>query len=260
MRAAFLRLLPALGLAACLAGPGATQETVVTGISTDKIALTANFTGSEVLVFGAIRRDAPIPVGAAPLDVVITLSGPPRTIIVRRKERRFGIWVNTEGVRVREAPSYYAVASTRPLGDILTETERLRHGIGLDQAVRRVGAHPTLQDTSDFTAAMVRLRQAEGLYAQLDRGVSLAEQTLFQARFALPTNLVEGAYAAQFYLVRDDMVISEGATEIVVQKAGIERWLFNLSRERPLAYGLLAVAVALAAGWLAATVFHFARR
>jgi uncharacterized protein (TIGR02186 family) len=213
-----------------------------------------------VLVFGAVRRDAPIPAGQAPLDVVITLAGPPRTTIVRRKERRFGIWMNGVGVRVREAPSYYAVATTRPLDAILTETERLRYEIGLDQAARRIGAHPDLEDTSGYAAAFVRIKEEDGLYARLDGGVSLAEDTLFQARFALPVNLVEGEYRARFFLVRDRAVISTGEVGITVAKAGLERWLYNLSRERPLAYGLLAVALALAAGWLAATGFRLARR
>ena len=250
-------LAVALGLA--FAAPVAAQESFVTGMSTDNIMLTANFTGSEVLVFGAIRRFAPIPAGQAPLDIVITLSGPPRTEIVRRKERRFGIWVNTEGVRVRQAPTYYAIATTKPLAEILSETERLRHQIGLDQAVRRVGAHSTLTDTSEFTEAMVRLRLENGLFERSEGGVTLAEETLFQARFQLPTNVSEGVYATRFFLVRNRQVISIGETEITVEKAGIERWLFNLSQDRPLAYGLLSVAIALAAGWTAATAFRLWR-
>ena len=111
-RAAILAL--GLGLAASfLPGPLAAQE-LVTGLSTENIALTANFTGSEVLVFGAIRRDAPIPPGQSPIDVVITLSGPERNVVVRRKARRFGIWLNAEEIVVRRAPSYYAVAGTGP--------------------------------------------------------------------------------------------------------------------------------------------------
>lgn len=250
----------ALALALAFAPPAAAQESFVTGMSTDNIMLTANFTGSEVLVFGAIRRDSPIPVGQAPLDIVITLSGPPRTEIVRRKERRFGIWVNTEGVRMRQAPSYYAVATTRPLDEILSQTERLRHQIGLDQAARRIGAHPDLEDTAPYVDAFVRLRLENGLYVRAEGGVTLAEDTLFQARFALPTNVSEGTYATRFFLVRNRQVISTGETEIVVQKAGVERWLYNLSQDRPLWYGLLSVALALAAGWLAAAAFRLARR
>jgi uncharacterized protein (TIGR02186 family) len=256
------RPLAALVLSTALAAaaPAGAQESLVAGISTENIALTADFTGSEIFVFGAVRRDAPIPMGESPLDIIVTLKGPARNETVRRKERVFGIWVNTASVRVREVPSYYAVASTRPIADILTETERLRYRIGLDQAVRRFGAHPTITDTRDFAEALVRLRLANGLYTRNERGVDLAEETLFQTRFEMPSNLVEGDYAAEIFMVRNREVIGSGVTTVRVRKAGIERWLFNLSRDQPLAYGLLAVALALVTGWLAAAAFRLGRR
>jgi uncharacterized protein (TIGR02186 family) len=105
----------------------AAQESVVTGLSTNTIALNSTFDGSELFVFGAIRRDSPTLPGAKPLDIIITIKGPERPVTVRRKERWFGIWVNAESVRVRAVPSVYAIASTRPLSDLLTETEQLRY-------------------------------------------------------------------------------------------------------------------------------------
>lgn len=248
----------ALTLALCL--PAKAEETFVTGLSADEIALTADFTGSELFVFGAIRRDAPIPADADPLDIVITIKGPPGPVTVRRKERRFGIWINTESVEVRDAPSFYALATTRPLEDILTATERLRFQIGMDQAVRKVSGHPTLEDTSSFTEAVVRLREKQELYEVLEGDVSLAQETLFQTRIAMPANIVEGVYKAEFFLIRDRAVISTTETGIVVEKAGIERWIFNLSRQSPLAYGVMSVLVALLAGWLAAAAFRLIKR
>ncbi|TPE49917.1 TIGR02186 family protein [Amaricoccus solimangrovi] len=255
------RLLLALWLAG-LAGQGAAaRESVVTGLSTDRIALTARYEGSEILVFGAIRRDAPTPPGMGPPDVIITLKGPPKSVIIRRKDRRLGIWLNTEAVRVRGAPSYYAIASTRPLdAGLLTETERLRHQIGMDQAARRVEGVAGLTDTSRFTEALARIREDRGLYSEQDEGVDLAQETLFQARFELPANLVEGDYDAEFFLVRDRRVISSAHTVITVEKEGIERWLYNLARQEPLLYGLLAVALALVCGWLANAAFARGRR
>jgi uncharacterized protein (TIGR02186 family) len=252
-----LRLALLLGL---LAAPLAAQETVVTGVSTENIALNATFDGSELFVFGAVRREAPPPEGAGPLDIIITIKGPPRSVKVRHKERRLGIWMNTDSLAVRQAPSFYAVATTRPLDDILTETERLRYQIGMDQAVRKVGGHDTIEDTTVYTDALVRLKERAGSYQQLEDQVSLAEDTLFQTSVQMPANLVEGDYAAQFFLVRDREVISSADTTIIVEKTGIERWLYNLSRDRPLLYGLASVAAALAAGWLAAEAFHLARR
>jgi uncharacterized protein (TIGR02186 family) len=253
-------MLRALVLTLALAAPAAAQESFVTGLSADEIALTADFSGSELFVFGAIRRDAPIPPDAPPIDIVITIKGPPSPLTVRRKERRFGIWINTDSVDVRDAPSFYAIATTGPLTELLTETERLRFQIGMDQAVRKVGGHPTLEDTSSFTEAVVRLREKQALYEVLDGGVSLAEETLFQTRIEMPANIVEGIYRAEFFLVRDMEVVSTAETEIVVQKAGIERWIYNLSRQQPLAYGILSVLVALIAGWLAAAAFRLVRR
>lgn len=243
-----------------LATPLLAQETVVTGVSTDRIALTATYDGSELVVFGAIRRDAPMPPGTPPPDVIVTLKGPPKSVLIRRKDRRLGIWLNTEAVRVRGAPSFYAIASTEPLDGLLTETERLRHQIGMDQAARRTEGVAGLTATSSFTDAMVQIRERQGLYSQNDEGVSLSQDTLFQARFILPANLVEGNYAAEFFLVRDRHVISAAEMLIPVEKAGIERWLYNLSREKPLGYGLLAVALALACGWAANAAFQLARR
>ena len=250
------------GLAALLlvlAAPLAAQETVVTGVSTENIALTADFNGSELFVFGAVRRQGPAPEGAGPLDVIITVKGPARAVTVRRKERRFGIWVNTDAVVVRQAPSFYAVATTRPLDDLLSQTELLRYQVGMDQAVRRVGGS-LLEDITPFTRALVRLKERDGAYQQLDDEVSIAEETLFQTRIEMPANLVEGAYAAEFFLVRDHAVLNTRTTTITVEKTGIERWLYNLSRNEPLLYGLMSVLLALAAGWIAAEGFRLARR
>jgi uncharacterized protein (TIGR02186 family) len=253
-------MLRRLALLIALASPAAAQETLVTGVSTDTVALDVTFDGSEMFVFGAIRREAPIPSDTAPLDVIITIKGPAEPAIVRRKERVFGIWINTAAVRVRNAPSFYAVASTRPVQRILTETERLRYGIGLDQAVRLVGSHPEIIDTQDFAAALARIRLDRDLYSVLEQGVRLTEDTLFQASFSLPANLVEGDYAAEIFLVRGKEVISSNETTITVVKTGIERWIYNLAHDRPLAYGALAIALALFSGWLAAAAFSLVRR
>lgn len=84
------------------------EEEIVLGLSQAEVSITTNFDGSEILVYGAVKRETPIPEGA-PLEVVVTVSGPSTPIMVRRKERRFGIWVNTDAVEVDRAPSFYAV-------------------------------------------------------------------------------------------------------------------------------------------------------
>lgn len=233
-------------------------EEVVASLSQDAISITANFDGSEVFVFGAVKRAAPIP-AAAPLDVVITLQGPSEPVTVRRKERVAGIWVNTQSVEVDLAPAFYAVATTRPLPEVLSQTEDLRHAVSIPRAIRSVGAPSDVQDAPAFTEALIRLRAGDGTYRLEEGQVRLEEQTLFSTRFELPANLIEGTYRARIFLTRDREVVDLYEAEIAVQKVGLERLIWLLAHERPLAYGFLSLALAVFAGWAASAAFRYIR-
>ena len=244
-------------LALC-AAPALAQERVVADVSQNRIAITAGFDGTELFVFGAVARDAPA--AAPPPDVVVRIAGPDQPLIVRRKDRRFGVWVNSAAERVGAAPSYYAVAATGPLRETLSFTEDLRHRVSLEHALRLVDADSAGAARQAFLDAVVRLRRASGLYALAPGGVALSDGTLFRASFALPANIVEGAYAVTVLLTRDGAVIDSYETEIDVAKAGLERWLFETAQRRPWLYGALAILVALAAGLAASELFRWLKR
>jgi uncharacterized protein (TIGR02186 family) len=232
-------------------------EQIVLGLSSDQVAITATFDGSDILIFGAVKRDAPAPQGH-PLEVIITVSGPPTPVTVRHKERRFGIWINAGKADVDAAPSFYAVATTGPLDEILSDTEDLRHSISIPRAIRSIGNEVT--NTAEYTEALIRIRKEEGLYQVIEGGVDLDQQTLFRTQITLPANLIEGRYNAQIYLTRDGRIVDFFETGIAVRKVGIERWLFNLAHRQPLAYGLLSLSMAILAGWAASAAFQSFRR
>ncbi|MEM9231004.1 MAG: TIGR02186 family protein [Pseudomonadota bacterium] len=252
-------MIRALMVLLALAHPAWTEE-VIGALSQNTVAITANFDGSEIFVFGAVKRDAPVPSDAGPLHVVITILGPSEPVVVRRKERTFGIWVNRDTVEVDEAPSFYAIATTGPLYEIMSNTARLRHRIGFDKVVRVVGAPDTISDPSSFTEAVVRIRQDNGLYSQQDGTIDLRDETLFATNVALPANLTEGVYRTRMFLLRDREVVHISETAITVRKEGLERWIYTTAHERPFLYGILSIAVALFAGWLASEVFRVLRR
>jgi uncharacterized protein (TIGR02186 family) len=241
----------------CLALPLKAEE-VVLGLSSDKVRITATFEGSDILVFGAVKRQTPIP--QEPLDVVVAISGPSKPLTVRRKERKLGIWVNTDAVEIDRAPSFYAVATTGPLDEVLTSVEDLRHKISIPRAIRSVGAPGNVEDAQNFTDALIRIRKANNAYQMLEGAVALDEQTLFRTAIELPANLTEGDYRTRILLTRQGRVISEFETVIDVRKVGLERWLFTLSREQPMLYGLMSLAIAIAAGWGASAAFRVLRR
>ena len=251
-----VRLRALLGLAALLAAclPGL-AETVVAGLSRDAINITANFEGSEILIFGAVSRDAPAPEGD--LEVIITVEGPALPVAVRRKERRFGIWVNAAAIEVDAAPSFYAVATTGPFGDALTHVEDLRHRVSIPNAIRAVGVG--VDDSEAFTSALIRIRENGDLYQLIEGGVTLRNETLFDTSIRLPANLVEGDYRTRIFLTREGQVLDVYEQDIAVRKVGLERFIFNLAHERPLIYGVMSLAIAIAAGWLASAVFRYIR-
>jgi len=237
----------------------ARAEEVVLGLSQDEVAITANFDGSQILVFGAVKREEPIPDGP-PLEVVVAVSGPSEPVTVRRKARRFGIWVNTDSVLVDSAPIFYAVATSKAFGDVLTDVEDLRHRISIERAIRSVGAAMQTSSVQDFTDAVVRIRENAGLYKIVENSVAIDEQTLFRTAIDMPANVTEGDYSMRIFLTRSGEVVSFYETNIDVRKVGLERWLFNLSRENPMMYGLMSLAIAIAAGWGASAAFRILRQ
>lgn len=249
-------LLASLCLAMLAILPAQAEE-IVLGLSRDEVAITATFDGSDILIFGAIKRDAPEP-DTGDLGIIVTVAGPDVPVTVRRKDRRFGIWVNTESVDIDVAPSFYAVATNKPLEAILDEQEDIGTRISTKRAIRSIG--PSETGSIPFAEALIRIREASGLYQTLPDGVWVKDDTLFRTLIALPANLTEGNYQAEIYLTRGGQIIDLYRTEIPVKKVGIERWLYNLAHDNPVVYGLMSLAIAIAAGWGASAIFSVFRR
>lgn len=240
-----------------LAAPARAEE-VVAGLSQNRVSISATFSGSEILVFGAVKRETPIP-GDAPLSVIVTVEGPKTPVTVRRKDKKYGIWVNVEGIEVDLAPSFYAIATTGALDETLKDIEDLRHHISIPRAIRAVGVAQAVEHPEDFLDALIRINAEKGNYALNEKSVTFEEQTLFNASVALPANLSEGDYKVRIFLTRAGDVVDAHETRIDVRKVGLERFLFNLAHEQPLVYGLLSLAIAIAAGWSASAVFAYLR-
>lgn len=248
-----LRLLSFV--AALWVGAAQAQE-IVLYLDQDEVPITTTFDGADLRIYGAIRRDAPLIGGT--LGIIIAVSGPALPITVRLKEQRLGIWVNTESSHIDAAPSYYAVATSAPLSEILTDGEDLTHSITLPRVIR--SSETVGGDSGEYSDALIRIRQDNGLYQSLENTITFEQSTLFGTAIRLPANLTEGNYATRIFLTRDGQVVDTYETSISVQKVGLERWLYNLAHDVPLAYGSLSLALAIFAGWAASAAFTAFRR
>ena len=237
----------------------ALAEKVIAGLSQTHVSITTDFSGSEIFIYGAIKRDAPVPKDW-PLDVIVAVTGPLEPVIVRKKERKFGIWVIDAGVKVDEAPSLYAVATTGPFRDIISFTDDFRYKVGIENLVHFIGETDDVEFKEGYPEALVRLRRAAGIYFELIGAVKVTDETLFETRIELPANLVEGDYRARIFLLRNKTVLDVFESSIEVRKVGLERWIYTMAQEQSALYGILSILVALTAGWLASAFFRLVFR
>ena len=234
-------------------------EQIVTGLSQDEVDITASFTGSDILIYGAIRRNEPVEDGTSP-GIIVTLEGPSQSVTVRRMGRVGPIWMNTARLRVGAAPDFYAVASSAPLDQLLDPDEDVRHRISPTLAIRALSGTVDVEDATAFTEAMLRIRSESGRYRVDEGSVQIVDETLFRADVVLPSNLIEGDYRARIFLLRGGKVVDRNTVPIRVEKVGIERWLYRLSINHSFWYGLMSLGIAIGAGALASAVFRMLRR
>ncbi|MFQ5346632.1 MAG: TIGR02186 family protein [Rhodothalassiaceae bacterium] len=228
-----------------------TAQELVPDVSRRIVELSYDFTGTDLLLFGAIA--GPDEAGGQ-IDVVVTLEGPAETVLVRRKTRVAGIWINTESARIVKAPGFYALAATRTPETIADPSFLEQAGLGLSHLDLDISGVATATERSAFRAGFLRNMEALGLYRERADGVQIRERRLFRTEIRLPSNVPVGSFGAVIRLFVDGREVARRDLAIDVDKTGLERAIYLLARERPLLYGTAAVFIALLSGWIAGMI------
>src|SRR5689334_10746301 len=239
--------------------PGA-KESVQADVSARNVAVTSSFNGIEIVIFGAVDNSQQPSAESGFYDVLIVVEGVPGRIIVRRKNNVAGLWLNTASATFDNVPSYYAIASTRPIDEITTEEFRATHGVGF-QHLRFTPAFGQTQalsteDLKDFRQAIVRLKEKQGLYIQGNFRVAFIGKSLFRATIELPANVTVGPFDTRVYLFREEKLLSQYSVRLNLEREGMERHLHRFAFGYPTLYGFVTVALAVAAGLIASTIFR----
>ena len=232
----------------------ARAERLEIGLSHERVGITSSFDGTRVTLFGTIENPEDLVLERGGYDVVVTLTGPSSEVVVRRKSRVLGIWVNDASQRFAGVPLFYAVSTTRPLEEIADAANLSLLQIGtanLQFAPRGTVAG----DRDDFARSLKRLKRTRGLYSQTASTVFLSP-TLFRATLPVPANVPIGRHVAQAFLFRDGRYIGSATADMTVEKTGFEQVTYDFAHEQSLLYGLVAVLVAVVTGWLASVAFR----
>ena len=236
-------------------------EKVEADVSTRSVEVTTGFTGHEILVFGAIDNSQQPEDTEHYYDVVVVVEGTPFPLVVRRKSDVAGVWINTSSMTFASVPSYYAIASTRPVEEIAGPRVLERHAIGFAHIKMTPAPEYRLNyseyELAAFKAAVIRLKQQEELYVVAAKdGVTFTGRSLFRATIPLPANVPVGPLVARTYLFRDGEVLSAHIARVTLQRAGLERVLHVFAFRYPFFYGSFAVVLAVASGLLASAYFN----
>ena len=246
---AFIVLLPAL-LAAAVAQAQAPEtppnpETIQIGLSTDRVYITSDFAGADLTIFGARQGR---------YDVIVVLEGPARPVVVRRKSRVLGMWINTWSETFVNVPMSYSVATTRVWQDITSPDSYRQMALGADNIAlipqNRAGDPPTL------TAALRERKKASGLYSERVGGVQFLSQSLFRATVPLSANVPVGTHRARAFLFKNGVFIKESSAQLAILKAGFEQRVHTIAQQHGFLYGLAAVVIAILTGWAGRLVFR----
>lgn len=245
---------PALALAALLLLTGAEEPVLITDVSQHEVSVQQGFTGAQLLLYGAILSPQGTPAGQD-YDIVVVLEGPEHPIVLREKRKVAGVWVNASSTTFQSAPSYYSMASTRPIREIVDDQTAAIYELGLPylQLSPSGAIEPAAQ--AHFAAGLVGLMARQGLYHQDETGVSITNKVLYRARVMLPSNVQTGSYTAETFAIAHGRVVASAISRVEVRKAGFERAIADFSNHDALLYGLFVVAASVTMGWLAGRLF-----
>ncbi|MBB3608240.1 TIGR02186 family protein [Rhizobium sp. BK602] len=233
------------------------RETMEIGTSTSEIAITSDFTGADLTIFGALGNTDQLLLAIGQYDIVVVLEGPRENATVRKKERVFGIWVNTRSMTFERVPQAYSLSSTRAIDNITTPFELNDRGIGVDHIpLSPIGFVGDGANISEFREAFRRLQVGGGLYESTPAGVRFVSSSLFKATLRLPANVPNGVHTVRASLFKSGKFLTEKTLPLRVIKTGIEQTITDAAHGQPIAYGAFSVLLAVITGWTASFVFR----
>ena len=222
------------------------KKLIIADISDNKINIDVGFKGAKLLYFGVIDEEG---------DVVVSVTGPRKTVEVRKKEKKMGLWLNSDTKVFFDVPSYYYVASTRALKELNADNVLQINQVGIEN-IRFAGAEEQ-EERSSWVNGIIKSMIEAGRYNPEQGLIQISDKRLFKTELNFSAELVDGQYLVDTLLLKEGVVIAARRSFINVSKTGYGEKIYKMANDNSLLYGLTAVFFAFIFGFI---VYEITRR
>jgi uncharacterized protein (TIGR02186 family) len=209
-------------------------------LSERSIDITTGFNGAKIVVYGTRRGEG---------DIAMIMRGPEQSIVMRRKSRVLGVWMNSQSMRFNDVPGFYALALSRSASEIAPLSTLRRYNIGLDALEFDADDSNDAEKIDTFREALIRTQQMKGLYPLEPGPINFVDKDFFKVTFKLPSNVPAGIYRVDTFVLRDGIVTDTRSAELKVAQNGFSAEVFLFAHNQSLAYAVIAILIALFFGW-----------
>lgn len=217
------------------------REPLNVDIASDHVDITTGFDGSDIVLFGVKNG-----VG----DLAVSIKGPLKTMVVRKKNSVLGAWMNTESVTFENVPGFYSFALSAELSEYDAEFLK-KYSIGVENLDFNTLDGDVSKDLKkEFLTSLKRNKQAQNLFATQPIDIQMIGEHLFKLSLYIPSNVPVGQYEIKTLLVNGKRVREEKVTSMTVEQVGRNAQIYGFAIHSSFYYGLLCVFMAVFAGWL----------
>ena len=234
-------------------------ESLQMGISVDQVPVSSSFDGAKIVIFGSIETKDQAALYRGEYDVVVRVEGAPEDVVIRKKERIGGIWINNQSENYEAVPSFYSILSARPLNLIANSIVLSPISLGINNLGKNIpveGEKKLIMNPGEFSDALLRLRIEQDLFSEIPGTLKQLSPSLFRATLDIPANVPIGEHTVTAYLFRKGEILGTNRSSFTIEKIGFERWIYDLAHEHGVLYGIMAVLIAIFTGWAANAIFR----
>ena len=219
-------------------------------LSDNEIEIQTNFNGKEVIIFGLTEPK---------FETILVIKGPSKNIKVQKKERLFGLWINTKRIIYKNLPSIFFIASSSPINEILNEETIIKKALYFEQMLINLITQRNFNYNENNKAdiwnkKLIKIKKEKNFYKEYK--IKIIDNKLFQTRVFFPANTIPGTYDINIYQIQNKIIMNEKNKKILVKKIGVGNKIFNLAHNQPAIYGIICIIFAIFAGIIAATAFR----